>query len=435
MEQGLGKTGTAITEFKDEYEAKRVDLMLVICPNSLKKNWIDEAAIWIPDLKAAMWPNLDVRKSKEVPHMYVMNYEAIMGQGFEVASKFFRSGRVMLVFDESHRVKNPSAQTTKRAILLSKSAVTTRIMTGTPMGQNVMDLWPQLRLIGEQDGVNQFAFRNYYAVMGGYMGKEVTGFKNEKELQAILDNCSFRALKKDWLKGLPEKLPPVTRDVQMTPEQNMTYMEMKEDFYTMVQSREVSADQVINQMEKLSQIGRGFLYDENGKIIELVKPELNPCWKELQALREATTGKLLIFTVHKYASDMLRKLMPEAAFIFAEKYMKELETTADEQKAKFNNDKNCRDCILQLSVGSLGHTLLGQPGDDRCHTTVFYENSYKLIDRKQAEDRNHRIGQDFGVSYFDIAATPIDRKVIRALQRKEDIVKAIVDAVKSEIRK
>lgn len=432
MEQGLGKTGTTITEFLDELEAKRVDFLFVICPNSLKSTWEEEIKEWTSELTVKTWPEYDPRKSRDQPHVFLMNFEALIQSGFEAAMKFLQSGRVMLVLDESHKIKTHTAQTTKKTLLLTKYAVKRRILTGTPLGQNVMDLWPQLRFIGELDGVNPFAFRNHFAIMGGYMGKQVTGFKNEAELHKLLDSCSFRALKKDWLKDLPEKLPAVTRDVQMTAEQLMTYQEMKDDFYTMVQRHEISADQVINQMERLAQIGRGFLYDENGKAIELVKPELNPCYKELMAIREQVLGKVIIVTVHRYATEMLMGLMPNAAFIIKEDNMKKLGTTLEAQKARFNGDKNCREIILQISVGALGHTLLGGPGDDRCSTTIFYENSYNLIDRKQGEDRNHRIGQDKGVSYFDLAASPIDRKVIRALQRKEEIVKAIVDAVKAE---
>lgn len=434
MEQGLGKTGTTITEYLDEKEAGRVDFLCVVCPNSLKSTWEEEIKEWTTELTVKTWPEYDPRKSREQPHVFLMNYEALIQTGFEAAMRFLQSGRVMLVLDESHRIKSHTAQTAKKALICTKYAKIRRVLTGTPLGQNVMDLWPQLRFIGELDGVNPFAFRNHFAVMGGYMGKQVTGYKNEAELHKLLDSCSFRALKKDWLKDLPEKLPPVTRDVQMTSEQLMTYQEMKEDFYTMVQRHEISADQVINQMERLAQIGRGFLYDETGKAIELVKPELNPCYKELQAIREQVLGKTIIITVHRYATMMLMDLMPDAAFIIKEGLMKERGTSVEEQKARFNNDPKCRDIIVQISVGALGHTLLGGPGDDRCSTTIFYENSYNLIDRKQGEDRNHRIGQDKGVSYFDLAASPIDRKVIKALQRKQEIVKAIIDAVKAEHR-
>lgn len=431
MEQGLGKTGTALWEFQTLKNEDKVDQLLVICPNSLKENWREETKLWL-ETEAKIWPQYDLRKSKDTPLIYIMNYEALLASGLEVAQNFLQLGRTMMVLDESSRIKSHAAQTTKKTLLLGKYAVYRRVLTGTPMTQNVMDLWPQLRFIGELDGVNPYAFRNHFAVLGGYMGKQVTGFKNETELHAILENCGFRAKKRDWLKDLPEKLPPVIRDITMSPDQKLVFDEMKNNFYTLVQKQEISASQVITQMEKLAQIGRGFLYDERGKAMELVKPEMNPAVIELHRILAETEGKAIIITVHEYCTTMLRKVLPEAAFIVKEDDLRIAGTNIEDQKAKFNRDPRCRQIICQISVGKFGHTLLGGPADDRCATTIFFENTYSLEARQQAEDRNHRIGQDKGVSYFDIAASVIDRKVIKALQRKENMAKAIIDAVKED---
>lgn len=434
LEQGLGKTGLTLTEFHDLHSAKKVDSLVVVCPNSLKNNWDDEVKKWLPVATVGIWPNFDPRKHDTNPDVFIINYEAIISSGFDAAMKFLQRRRCMVALDESTRIKSHTAQTTKKALLIAKYAPVRRILTGTPMVQNVMDLWAQLRFIGELEGVNPYAFRNHFAVLGGYMGKQVVGFKNEKELHDLLDACCFRAKKQDWLKDLPEKLPPVTRDVQMTEEQQIVYKEMKDEFYTLVQKNEITADQAITQMERLSQISRGFLYDENGKALELVKPENNPCVKELLTIIEQSHGKVIIFTVHRYATNLLRGILPNAAILVKEEELTKAGTTVEAQRERFNKDKKCREIICQLSVGSHGHTLLGGPGDDRCATTIFFENSYSLEKRLQAEDRNHRIGQDRGVSYFDIAACPMDRKVIKALQYKQNVVAAIIDAVKAERR-
>lgn len=429
LEQGLMKTGTALTEFHQLKCEGKVDAMLVTCPNSIKGNWEEEVRdVYQLPYKVGVWPSFDPRKHGDCD-VFIINYEALLGQGYEAVDKFVQTRRVYFAGDETSRIKSHSSQTTKKVLLLSKYVAYTRALNGTPMTQSVMDLWPQLRLIGELNGVNPFAFRNHYAVVGGYMGKQVVGTKNEPELQRLLDSCSFRALKKDWLHDLPEKLPAVIREVGMTSEQKIVYDEMREDFFTLVQRKEISATQVITQMERLSQISRGFLYDENGRAMELVAPENNPAIKEVFAILEQVAGKTIIMTVHRYATDTLRKMMPNAAYIIRQDDMKD--TTVEEQKRRFNNDPLCREIIVQLSVGALGHTLLGGPSIDRCATTIFFENSYSLLQRAQAEDRNHRQGQDRGVSYFDIATSPMDRKVIKALHRKKNMVEAIIDAVRT----
>ena len=86
--------------------------------------------------------------------------------------------------------------------------------------------------------------------------------------------------------------------------------------------------------------------------------------------------------------------------------------------------------IAQLTAGKYGHTLLGTKNMP-CHTTIFYENNYDLDARVQAEARNHRHGQNYPVTYVDLIGTQLDKKVVFALQKKQQMATAIVDAIKS----
>jgi len=426
MEQGLGKTLVTLVEFNHLKKQNKVDCLIIVCPNSLKSNWKNEIRDWKFDYNVGLWPNHDPRK-EPFREVFVINYEAtIAGGGFAV-EEYLYNHRCMLVYDESSKIKSHAAKISKKAILFSKYAAYCRILSGTPMSQSVMDLWPQLRFIGELSGVNPYAFRNKYAVMGGYMGKQITGFKNEEELHKLLDSCSFRAKKHDWLDTLPDKLPPVTRDIVMTNEQKIVYKEMRDNFVAQINGIGISSPQVITQMERLSQICRGFIYDEEGKAVELVPPSKNPAIKVLDEVLEQTVGKVIVVTVHKYITETLITLYDDCAYIKGDMTIEEV----DEQKRKFNNDPLCRKIICQTSAAAYGHTLLGGTGDDRCSTTVFFENQYSLEKRQQMEDRNHRIGQDKGVLCIDFISSETDRRAIRALQKKENVVKIIVDAVRS----
>jgi hypothetical protein len=86
--------------------------------------------------------------------------------------------------------------------------------------------------------------------------------------------------------------------------------------------------------------------------------------------------------------------------------------------------------VVQSATGSEGLTLLGGPGDDRCASSIFYENSYALGTRIQAEGRNHRYGQDKPVTYFDLTCSPIDRAIIKALQKKTDLIRSVMGAIR-----
>jgi hypothetical protein len=99
----------------------------------------------------------------------------------------------------------------------------------------------------------------------------------------------------------------------------------------------------------------------------------------------------------------------------------------EEQKHRFNYDPHCRILLLQCDASKYGHTLLGGPGpDDLCRTMVFFENSYSADTRDQIEDRIHRRGQTGEyVLYIDLSGSDLDRRIVKALQRKDELYKSV----------
>jgi len=327
-------------------------------------------------------------------------------------------------FDEASRIKNPDSATTKWLMNRFNDASMVRLANGTPMANSVMDLYPQLRAVFELNGWNRYAFRNRFAITGGFMGKQITGFKNEEELFKILDRCAFRALKKDYT-DLPEKMF-VPRKIEMHPLQREAYEEMLEGFYMVIEDQEVSAEYAITQAMKLQQISSGFIIDDEGVAHDIIPSKKNPKLLALKDIAQDTYGKMIIPVVFNRSMDMLLEAFPKTPFIRGGMEPDEV----DDNKRRFNNDPDVTKIVLQMQAGSMGHTLLGKAGAERCSTTTWYENSYSLLLRKQMEDRNHRYGQDTSPYHVDFWSSPIELKIIKALQRKEDMAAAIVDAVR-----
>ena len=98
-----------------------------------------------------------------------------------------------------------------------------------------------------------------------------------------------------------------------------------------------------------------------------------------------------------------------------------------DQKIRFNEDPACRIILLQCDAANYGHTLLGGPGnDDKCRTMLFFENSYPADTRDQIEDRIHRRGQTGeAVLYIDLWGSHLDRRIVKALQRKDQLYKSV----------
>ena len=427
LDQGLGKTAVALNEITDLVVRDEIDGAVVVCINSLKGNWRQEAENWGVKIPVTVWPN----RPTQAPFIFVINFEAFIYDGADVVMKLCRKYKTAAYIDESHKIKNPNGGVSKSIMALRNEFKYRRLLTGTPMTNNVMDLWPQLTFINAIRS-NPYSFRNRFATLGGFMGKQVTGAKNEDELQGIMARCCMRATKDQWL-DLPEKIYPAPRQISMTKRQTELYRGMEQDLLVVLDSigndgdpDEVAANLVITQLLKLQQLSTGFIIREDGKVLELMDPNKNPKVLELKGILESSNGKVLVFCKHRYVAGMLLEVLRNYGCSKLVGGMTDEEVAFE--KSAFNCSGGNKCLVAQLSVGSTGHTLLGGPGDNRCSTTVFFENDFNLGNRMQAEDRNHRIGQDKAVVYIDFVASSTDTKIILALQKKHDLVKAVIDS-------
>ena len=209
LEQGLGKTLTALAEFQQLVKENKADRLIVVCPNTFKKGWADEIIKHGFDFDVHVFrsakreaatgfcqqTHVDVHGRFHAPVM-IFNYEAArMPKVLAGMIKWAGRGRTYLVIDESIQIKsNKSAQTKAMHQLAAWSLYTdelahvryVRILTGRPQTQGPQDLWGQLRAIGVFRHKNYYAFRGDYCVMGGWKAKQVISAKNQTQLAAYM---------------------------------------------------------------------------------------------------------------------------------------------------------------------------------------------------------------------------------------------------------
>lgn len=434
LEQGLAKTVTDLAHQVYNVQHDDIDAAIVIAPPYLKSGWEDEASMWGYPFPVITWPDRIEPQVAKKPHLFVINYEATAEdyQGGKYLEELLAARRYSMTLDESPAIKNMGGAISKRIRYVGQGAKYRRTLTGTPMTQSVMDLYPQLRFMGELNGMNPYQFKYRYGKTGGFKGKVVVGFNEDNigELQNLIDSVAFRALKRDWWKDAPEKIYEPPREIEMTPRQLAAYRSMLLEFHTMIgPDHMILASQVVHMKSKLLQISRGFIIDtENESKVEvLVPPDKNPALRVLKGTIETIPGKWIVFTTRTYSTNMLEEQLKKYGIVTMRGGMNKAEVAAI--KFKFNNDPECRGMVAMSSVGARGHTLLGTE-IDRCSTSIYWENDYNLETRLQSEDRNHRRGQDRNVSYIDFFCSPEDKVVVQALQRKTDLVEAIVNAVR-----
>lgn len=455
MEQGLGKTLTVYAEFLELVANRQATRMVVVCPNSFKQGWVEDAEKHGVDLdffvwEAGMLPYLQtfIQKKFTKPPCIIVNWEAIRAQKTKVGKKtVWKStplldtlaafaGRVnshaYIPFDESIQAKTHDAAQTKGGIMLQESFMYSRALSGKPITQGPHDLWGQLRLIKQMRNRNYFAFKTAFCRMGGFMDKTVVAAQNEDVLAELIEPFIFRATKADWT-DLPPKSYTI-REYTMTPEMRAMYRQMEEEFVLWLNDdQNVSVDAAITKYIKLVQIQCGWIYDETGKVHWLVDDARNPRLNLLKEVLETeVVGKVCIPYNHRPVYDQLLRNLGgenECAWITGGMAPKDIE----EQKRRFNNDPKVTKILLQTKASKYGHTLLGDQTkrETRCCTMVPYENTYSLDDRSQIEDRPHRHGQLAEMmSYIDLVGTPMDRNCVRALQRKEGVFQAVFSQIK-----
>ena len=450
LEQGLGKTLCALAEFRRLVDEDAADRMIVICPNTFKKGWADEIVkhgfdfdvhIFRSAKRAAATEFVKLRHSK--PPVMIFNYEAArMPKVLAGMIAWARRGRTYLVIDESIQIKsNKSAQTKAvhqltawdNAVDLPMHVHFIRILTGRPQTQGPQDLWGQLRAIGRFRSKNFYSFRGEYCVMGGWMAKQVVAAKNPERLAAEMAPVVFQAKKKDWLPFLPNKRMTI-RDYEMSGEQKSQYKSMEEEFLLEIESGVVTVDVAIAKYAKLAQIQTGFIYDETGVARELVDPSENPRLNLLlNILEDEVQGKTVVVYRHRAMLNVLIKALAHYDPAWIKGGMKPDEV--EEQKARFNDDPDCRILLAQCDAAKYGHTLLAGPAEeDRCRTMIFFENSYSADTRDQIEDRIHRRGQTGEyVLYVDLSGSDLDRRIVRALQAKDALYRSVFRNLKEAV--
>lgn len=412
LDPGLGKTALTLNDYA-EYDC---EIMLVIAPNSFKLDWKYEPADWGVTVPCGAWPK-DPVPFKEDLAIYSVNYEAMRSSAKRDLHKLLRERSVMLVFDESGEYRNPQSITARTAIELSKDADMVRILNGTPLATSVMDYYPQLRTLGELNGVNPYAFRAMFAKMGGYMSKQVVGMKNEDELFNILNRVSFRALTSEWRKDLPPRRYHVHR-LDMSDKQLRHYREMQEDFYTICGDQECSAAIILTQLDKLRQIASGLIY-QDGKHTWIEPPNKNPRMRATMDMVDGAHGKSIV--VHHYKPTGAALLEAFKAEGFAPAFIRGGMSSEDlfAEKKRFNEDPKCRVMVCQQGASYRGHTLIGF-ADMRANNMVFYENEFSWYRRTQMEMRINRGAQDQICDYTDFSMCPIDNKYISVLASKRN---------------
>lgn len=465
MDMGTGKSKVITDLVAAMVLDGKVNSVLLVCKLTLLGNWIEQLNTHCPIPFSHRVHSNDLRgfvnwmhdtKDKDL-RIYMIGTESLSaGLGHQFAEKFLlMSPKAATVVDEAHMISNHKAKRTERVIGFGRMCDYRMVATGTPISSGPMNLFAQFEFLDPNIiGIGDFyAFRNRYAIMGGPMVEirgrkqavQIVGYQNLQELIGLVEPHVYQVRKSDVLVDLPAKRYTVRR-FQLTKEQTEFYKKVTKEKYEF-DGKDITLKNVLEVMLRQQQICGGFIADKtaeqrwHGKTEEwlthekvtmhpIVPYDKNPKIAELlDILDENARAPTIIWSRYKPEQaaimSVLRARGDRCALIDGD--------VSPEERTKIANEFQTGGIDYLVSsqqVGGVGLTLT------RASVVVFFSNTFSYVDRDQAEDRAHRIGQKNSVLYVDLVAegTLEEKAILPSIREKRDVADYVRDQINNDGR-
>ncbi|KRN88716.1 DEAD/DEAH box helicase [Ligilactobacillus ceti] len=430
LECGLGKSIITLTAINDlMLDSFDVSKVLIIAPLRVAKTtWKDEIKKW--EHLNLLEYSIIVGSKKEreqalnkKAHIYIINRENI---DWLITKSGYKFDFDMLVIDELSSFKNGQSKRFKSLLKVRPKIKRVVGLTGTPSSNGLMDLWAEFKILDMGERLEKYIthYRNKYFLPDKRNGMQIFSYKpmidSEERIYDKISDITISMKAKDHLK-MPELVINEVK-VSMDNNERAIYEELKKKFVVEVAesvknrtyTTEIDAVNAAVLSGKLLQLASGNIYDEDRKSYHIHDRKLDA----LEDLIEGANGKPVL-VAYWYGSDKER--------IMKRFSVREIKT---EQDIRDWNDGKIPVAIIHPA--SAGHGLNLQIGGA---TLIWFSLIWSLELYQQTNARLYRQGQkDTVVIHHIICSGTIDEDVMKALQRKEKIQDALMNAVKAQIK-
>lgn len=449
-EMGLGKTIQSISLITYLYEVKKdIGPFLVIVPLSTITNWTLEFEKWAPSLNTIIYKGTPNQRHSLQHQIRIGNFDVLLTTyEYIIKDKSLLSKHdwAHMIIDEGHRMKNAQS---KLSFTISHYYRTRNrlILTGTPLQNNLPELWALLNFVLPKIFNSAKTFEDWFNTPFANTGTQEKLELTEEEtlliirrLHKVLRPFLLRRLKKEVEKDLPDKVEKVIK-CKLSGLQQQLYQQMLKHNALFVGAGTEGATKggikgLNNKIMQLRKIcNHPFVFDE-------VEGVVNPSRGNSDLLfRVAGKFELLDRVLPKFKASGHRVLMffqmTQVMDIMEDflrmkdlKYMRLDGSTKTEERTEMLNAFNAPDSdyfcfLLSTRAGGLGLNL--QTAD----TVIIFDTDWNPHQDLQAQDRAHRIGQKNEVRILRLITTDSVEEVIleRAMQ-KLDIDGKVIQAGK-----
>lgn len=418
-------TGKTIMTYGYAYNLG-VTSMLVICPASLRINWLRESFWGGPNLKhgMAVLSGKDMKhiESREMwkagrgPSLLVVSYDMLVSN--QRLRRYVANRKWdFMVCDEMHNCRNPETQRSQIIMALSHRVDRFQFLSGTPMMKSGADLYPALySIVPELDYLSKedhevcsdydlfsHTFSYVYNGVYGVVRKRV---RNADRLKALLKDRGkffFRKTKSEVLQDLPDKTyHPIEMSFDVTSTADKKHVNAFLSNFDADSDKLVTNDPIIATLRR--ELGQAKV--ASSEVYEFVVSILD------------AGNPVVLFAYHRCVIDALMIKFKKWNPVKLDGRTNPLA----KQQAVDDFQNGYSDVFIgQLQAAGAGITLT------RAADAVFYELDWLPGVNEQCCDRLHRISQKNAVNlYFPISQNEFDLKIIKEMIRKQKAIDKVI---------
>ncbi|KAI7817839.1 SNF2 family N-terminal domain-containing protein [Gamsiella multidivaricata] len=448
-EMGLGKTIQTISLVTFLIEAKQQNgPFLILVPLSTLTNWTLEFEKWAPQVTKVVYKGVpSQRKHIQQTEIRHRNFQVLLTT-YEYVIKdrpiLSKIKWVYLIIDEGHRLKNANS---KLFVTLTQhySSRYRLILTGTPLQNNLPELWALLNMVLPRVFNSAQSFDEWFNTPFANTGGQDKIELNEEEalliikrLHKVLRPFLLRRLKKDVESELPDKVERVIR-CKMSSLQLKLYNQMKKHGMLFTQGGEKGRtgikglNNTIMQLRKIC--NHPYVFEEVERVINPAKNNNDGLWRvagKFELLDRMlpklykTGHRVLIF----FQMTAIMNIMEDFLHYRHYQYMRLDGSTKSDDRSALLKQFNAPDSpyfvfLLSTRAGGLGLNL--QTAD----TVIIFDSDWNPHQDLQAQDRAHRIGQTKEVRIFRLVTEKsVEEHILARAQYKLEIDGKVIQAGK-----